>query len=120
MKYTWYLSIKHKIETSHINELRNLSFQPTSPNHTCSEKGEHGGGGGGGGLPKIHSGTPNISGSLRGVLEAPHTYSQRVYSDRTRQRQNDGVKHNAQGLEHMLYSQSEHSGLPRRIKKIIQ
>ena len=44
--------------------------------------------------------------------------SLRVYSDRTRQRQFDGVKHNALILEHV--SQSEHSDRPRRIKIFIQ
>ena len=34
----------------------------------------------------------------------------RVYSDRTRQRQNDGVKHNALDLEHMLVNRSIQTG----------
>ena len=34
----------------------------------------------------------------------------RVYSDRTLQRQNDGVKHNALDLEHMLVNRSIQTG----------
>ena len=34
----------------------------------------------------------------------------RVYSDRTRQGQNDGVKHNALDLEHMLVNRSIQTG----------
>ena len=34
----------------------------------------------------------------------------RVYSDRTRQRHNDGVKHNALDLEHMLVNRSIQTG----------
>ena len=34
----------------------------------------------------------------------------RVYSDRTRQRQNDGVKHNALDLEHILVNWSIQTG----------
>ena len=34
----------------------------------------------------------------------------RVFSDRTRQRQNDGVKHYALDLEHMLVNQSIQTG----------
>ena len=34
----------------------------------------------------------------------------RVYSDRTRQRHNDGVKHNALELEHMLVNRRIQTG----------
>ena len=39
-----------------------------------------------------------------------HRFWRRVYSDRTRQRQNDGVKHNALDLEHLLVNRCIQTG----------
>ena len=47
-------------------------------------------------------------------------FSLRVYLDRTRQRQNNGVKHNALDSEHSHGSESEHSRRPRHITNLIQ